>query len=102
MEFYYSASETTDMDFMYDRASGNFREARPLYSEQYPQRRIPSHKLFTELHQRLSESGSFSPRASTRGRPRLPRPVQTPDMEVRVLRRVEEDPGISVRKNCSC
>jgi hypothetical protein len=50
MESYYSAWEMADMHFMYDRANGNSREARRLYAEHYPQRRIPSHKLFTKLN----------------------------------------------------
>jgi hypothetical protein len=89
MESYYPDREMADMHFMYGRANGNSRESRRLYAEHYPQRRIPYHKLFTKLHQRLSESGSFAPPASDCGRPRS---VRIPDMEVRVLRRVEEDP----------
>jgi hypothetical protein len=86
-ESYYSAREMTDMHFMYGSANGN-----SLYAEHYSQRRIPSHKLFTKLHQRLSESGSFAPRTSDHGRPPS---VRSPNMKVRVLRRVEEYPGIS-------
>jgi hypothetical protein len=86
------------MHFMYGRANGNSWEARRLHAEHYPQRRIPSHKLFAKLHQRLSKSGSFAPRASDHGRPRS---VRTPDMEVRVLRRVEEGPGTSVRRTAA-
>jgi hypothetical protein len=44
---------------MYRRANGNSREAHRFCAEHYPQRRIPSHKLLTELQQRLSESRSF-------------------------------------------
>jgi hypothetical protein len=54
-ESYYFAREMADMHFMYGRANGNSREVRHLYVGHYPQRRIPSHKLFTKLHQWLSE-----------------------------------------------
>jgi hypothetical protein len=94
MESYYSAREMAEMHFMYGRVNGNSREACRLYAENYPQRRIPSNKLFTKLYQRLSEPGSFASWVSDSGRPRS---VRIPDMEVRILRRVEEDPGTSVR-----
>jgi hypothetical protein len=48
------------------------------------------YKLFTELQQRLSESGSFAPRVSDRG---MPRRVRTSHMEFCVLRTAEESPG---------
>jgi hypothetical protein len=70
MESCYSAREMADMHFMYGRASWNSQEARRLCAEHYPQRSIPSHKLVTKLHQLLSKSRSFAPRASDRGRPR--------------------------------
>ena len=47
------------MNFLYDRAKGNFREADNLYTEGYPQHRISSRKLFSKLYQRLGESGPF-------------------------------------------
>jgi hypothetical protein len=93
MESYYSAQEMADMHFTYGCANGNSQEARCFYTEHYPQHRIPSHKWFTTFHQRLSKYGSFASRASDRRRPRS---VQTPEMEVHILRKVEEDPGTSV------
>jgi hypothetical protein len=93
MEYNYSAREKADMYFVYDRVNENSWEARRLYAEHYTQRRISSHKLFIKLLQRLSKSGSFAPRASDRGRPQF---VRIPDMEVRILRGAEEDPGTSV------
>jgi hypothetical protein len=98
MESYYSAREMADMYFMNGHANGNSREARRHYAEHYPQCRIPSQKLFTTLHQSLSESGTFAPRVSDRGRPLS---VRTPDMEVHILRRAEEDPGTSERRTAA-
>jgi hypothetical protein len=73
----------------------NTREARRICAEHCPQRGIPSHRLFTKLRQQLSESGSFAPRAPDRGRPRS---VRTPDVDVGLLRRTEEDSGTGVRR----
>jgi hypothetical protein len=86
------------MRFMYGCANGNFRGACRLYTERYPQRRIPSNKLSTKVHQRMRESGSFAPCVSERGRPRS---IPTSDMEVRVLRRVGGDPGTNVRETAA-
>jgi hypothetical protein len=94
-EYCYSAQEMADMHFMSGHANRNSQEACRLYAEHYPQCRIPSHKLFNKLHQWLRKSGSSAPQESARGRPQS---AQTPDMEVRELRRVEEDPRTSVRK----
>lgn len=80
----------TDVHFMCGHASGSSREAGRLYAEHG----IPSHKLFTQIYQRLSNSGSFAPRASVSGRPPS---VRSPDVEVGVSRRAEEDPGASAR-----
>lgn len=84
-EFYCYAREKADMS--YGRGDGNSREGRRLYAEHYQQRRNPAHKLLTRLRQRLNESGCFAPWASDHGRPR----------SVRVLRRVQEEPGARVR-----
>lgn len=91
----YSTAEMTDMHFMYGRANGNSQEARRLYSEHYPNRRIPSHRMFIRIHQRLRETGRLQIRANDRGRNRT---VRTPAVEERILRRVENDPGTSVRR----
>jgi hypothetical protein len=49
------------MHNMYGRASATSREARRLYTEHYPQGKFQPHKLFTKLHQRLSDAGYFVP-----------------------------------------
>jgi hypothetical protein len=61
MESCYCAREMPDMRTMYGGDSGNSQESRSLYAEHYPQGRIQPHKLFTKLHQRLSEARSFPP-----------------------------------------
>jgi hypothetical protein len=47
MESYYSAREMAGMHLMYGRANGYSREARRLYAECYPQRRINNSTNFT-------------------------------------------------------
>lgn len=95
MEAYYSTREMADMIFCYGLANGSNREARARYVQNYPTRRVPSQKLFSKLFQRLAETGFLTPRVIDRGRTRS---LRTPDMEERILRRVEEDPRTSVRR----
>jgi hypothetical protein len=47
------------------RANGNPREELRFYAQYYLQSTIPLHKLFTRLHQRLSDSEHFSPSLNT-------------------------------------
>lgn len=91
----YTNAELADMHLFYGRANGNGREARRLYVAAYPNRRAPSHKLFARIHTRLRETGTFSPRPRDRGRERF---VRTPAVEERILHRVEENPGTSIRR----
>jgi hypothetical protein len=49
MEYLLSSREMASMNFMHSHANGNFREARNLYTEHYPQHRKPSRKLFTNF-----------------------------------------------------
>ena len=65
------------MHLVYRQANGNGRETISLHSERYLNRRIPTHKLFANLHRRLCESGSFRINAHY-GRDRISR---TPKVE---------------------
>ena len=49
----YSNQEITEMHLMYGRAQCNANEARRLYSEQFPNRRLPNSKTFQRIHERL-------------------------------------------------
>jgi hypothetical protein len=91
----YSNSDLTDMHFFYGRANGNGREAQRLYQEAFPNRPQPSFKIFGRLHARLSENGSFKSNLNGQGRPSV---VATPQLEVRVLNLVEENPSLSSRR----
>ena len=80
---------------MYGRANGNNLEARRLYAESFPNRPLPSVRIFGKLHQRLRDTGSFGKCARDSGRPRS---VSTPEIEEAVLREVEQHPETSVRR----
>ena len=45
--------------FLYGTANGNPRQAARLYQERFPNRYIPSHRMFSNLHQRIRDNGSF-------------------------------------------
>jgi Transposase. len=91
----YSNAELTDMHFMYGRANGNATEARRLYVDAYPNRQIPSQRMFGRIHQRLRDTGSLSKQCHLSGRPRS---VSTPRAEEEILALVEQNPGTSVRR----
>jgi hypothetical protein len=57
----YTFAEMTDMHFFYGRADGNAHEARRLYQETFPNRRLPCSETFSRIAQRLRESGRFIP-----------------------------------------
>lgn len=90
----YSNAEYADIHFMYGKGNGNAREASRLYQESYPNRQQPDFRTFTRTHQRLRETGCFTPRLKE-GRPRSAR---TNDVEEQVLQSVNEDHGISTRQ----
>lgn len=90
----FTNQEMAQIHFMYGLANGNAREARRLYAERFPNRRIPCPETFTRLHLRLEETGSFA-KSKIGGRPFT---IRTPQLEEDVLNMVEESPGTSTRK----
>ena len=62
-------AQMADMHFIYGAADGNARRAARMYHERYPNRDIPDHRLYTALHRRLTETGSFSVNRLDIGRP---------------------------------
>lgn len=91
----YSFAEMADMHFMYGKANGCALEARRLYQETFPNRQLPSDKMFSSLHQRLRETGNFKPNKKDCGRNRTTR---TPQAEEIVLQQIEANPGSSTRR----
>lgn len=95
MAVVYSNSEMADMHFIYGKANGSALRASQLYAETYPNRTHPDRKLFSKIHQRLSEHGNFKPINLPSGRPIS---VRTPEVEEMVLESVEENPQSSCRR----
>jgi len=90
----YTNAEMADMHYMYGRADGNALEATRLYSERFPNRRVPNRKTFQSIHQRLRETGALK----RRGGPGRPMTVRTAELEEEVLAMVDDDPGTSTRR----
>ncbi|GFY43260.1 integrase catalytic domain-containing protein [Trichonephila inaurata madagascariensis] len=74
----YTNQEMADIHFIYGVANENDLEARRLYGERFPSRRLLNRKTFERLHRRLSETGSFVSGMHNTGRNRNAR---TPELE---------------------
>lgn len=53
----FTFNEYADMHLMYGLASCNALEAKRLYEERFPNRRIPDRKTFERVDRRLRETG---------------------------------------------
>lgn len=89
----FSNEEMADMHMVYGTANGNARRAVRIYQERFPNRHLPDHRMFTALHRRLRENGSFTTNRRGLGRPGRLRE----DMEEDVLQHFRENPGTSTR-----
>jgi len=90
----YTFAEMADIHFFHGRANGNAHEARRLYQETFPNRRLPCSRTFSRIAQRLRERGTFI-LVIEGGRPRTARTVQ---QEQRILAHVAANPGTSTRR----
>ncbi|GFY48294.1 uncharacterized protein TNIN_475321 [Trichonephila inaurata madagascariensis] len=79
--------EMADIHFIYCVAGENALEARRLYGERFPSRRLPNRKTFERLHRRFRETGSF---VSGIHDTRSTRSARTLELEEHVLREFEE------------
>jgi hypothetical protein len=77
----YTFAEMADIHFSYGRAHGNAHEARRLYQEIFPNRRLQCSRTFSRIAQHLWERGTFIP-VIEGGRPWTARTVQ---QEQRIL-----------------
>jgi hypothetical protein len=89
----YTNEELTSMHYMYGLADGNALEARRLYREWCPTRRLPDRRTFEGIRRCLCEHGSFARPPGTGGRPRS----TTPEEEEEDLNTVDQSPGVSTR-----
>lgn len=90
----YSLAEYTDIHYVYGLADGNASLAKRLYTERFPGRHQPSHKVFTAVHSRLRESGSVTKRSHRSGRPIT---VRSLAFEEAVLQQIDDNPSTSTR-----
>ena len=57
MPFVYSHVEYCDMHFVYGFCNGSALAAVEEYRRRFPDRRIPSSRVFTRIHQTLRDTG---------------------------------------------
>lgn len=77
----------------YGSANTNAREARRIYQERYPDRRLPSHQTFSSTYRRLRQTGNLNfqePRINVRQHPVA--------IDQQILAEFDEDPTKSVRQ----
>lgn len=90
----FTYAEKADMHYMYGRANGNGRAALRMYRAEYPDRRMPDHRIFQRLHRQLCETGAFDVNRHDAGRLRA---VRTPRLEASILDIVADRPESSTR-----
>lgn len=86
----FSNQEYADFVYFYGKAHGNAVEARRLYGEAFPNRRLPQREVFSNTYNRLRENGIRSITDQSRG--------FDENTENLVLQAVDEDPSSSVRQ----
>lgn len=88
----FSNEEYADMLLAYGSANCNAREARRIYQERYPNRRVPHHETFATTYRRLRETGNVhfqEPRVNVR--------QHNVAVDESILQAFEEDPTTSIR-----
>lgn len=89
----YTNVEYADILVTYGRANCVSREARRIYAELYPNRRLPSRNVFSATYRRLQETGNVHSRERSVG-PRHHGVV----VDQRILAAFDEDPTTSIRR----
>lgn len=91
----FTSNEYTDIHWVFAECGGNARASVRLYSERFPNRRLPCHTTFAAVDRRLRETGSFTCPKRNSGRQRF---VRTAELEENILDIIEENPSTSTRK----
>lgn len=86
----FNNQELADMHFIYGFCNGNAAGAVREYRRRFPQRQVPRHEMFVNIHRRLCENGNFK-RLRGQGRPQGDYNLE------QVLNHFENDPQISIR-----
>ena len=94
----YTFVEYTEVILPYGKARGNWRAARRLYQDRFPQRPTPSHTLFAVVTQRLRERSTFTARKNDCGAPRR---LRTPELEEAVGTMCKTKLLVAT-SNCTC
>lgn len=88
----FSNEEYADMLLAYGRANCNAREARRIYQERYPDRRIPHHETFSTTYRRLRETGNLHHQE-----PRVSAVQHNVAVDEMILQAFDEEPTTSIR-----
>ena len=85
------------MHFVYGFCNGNSRASVEEYRRRFPDRRIPSRRVFTRIHQTLRDNGCF-PSVSVSSERQV---VGTINTRENILAMVERSPRLSTRRMAS-
>jgi len=96
MSFVFSHVEYCDMHFVYGFCNGSVRSAVEENRRSFPDRRIPSSRVFTRIDQTLRNSGCF-PRVAVCSQ----RQVGTINTPKNILQMVQRSPRLSTRRVAS-
>lgn len=88
----YTNEEYADMLLAYGAAQCNAREARRIYQERFPNRRLPDRNTFVSTYRRLRETGNLNAREPRNSARQLP-----VEIDEQILAAFEEDPTTSTR-----
>lgn len=88
----FTSEEYADMLLAYGRANTNSRDARRIYQETYPNRRVPSHQTFASTYRRLRTTGNLNFQE-----PRVNRGIHDVAVDEQILAEFEADPNTSIR-----
>ncbi|GFT89249.1 uncharacterized protein TNCV_4385621 [Trichonephila clavipes] len=90
--------ENAHMHYMYGRTNGNGKAALRMYHVQFPDRRMPNHKIFQLLQRSHLQRLSFYVTKYDAGRRR---PVRSPRLEESVLNVLADRPEFGTKSCCS-
>ena len=94
MPFVFSHIEYCDMHFVYGFCNGNALAAVEEYRRHFPDRRIPSSRVFTRIHQTLRDTGCL-PSVKVRSEREV---IGTIDTQENILHMVQRSPRLSTRR----
>jgi hypothetical protein len=95
--FVFSHVEYRDIHFVYGFCNGNAVAAVEEYRRRFPDRRIPSRRVFTRIHQTLRDTGCL-PSVAVRSEREV---VGTINMRENILEMVQRSPRLSTRRMAS-